>query len=364
MTGSGKDIIEHFKEAVIQIATPHATGTGFFLKSQNVIVTNEHVVRGNRRVVINGDSFEKQIVRVVYLDPRLDLAFLEPPEDHSIPSVYLGVGEPLQEGEPVIAVGHPFGLKYTATQGIISNMHHQQNEIEYIQHDAALNPGNSGGPLVDFHGHVIGVNTFIIRDGNSIGFSLPADTLAEALREYVGHAGQTAVRCHSCLNLVFEEDEEDGFCPHCGTKVVLPSNVELYEPSGVKKTIESLLEELGYEVELSRKGPNSWEVTRGSADVNVAYHEQSGLIIGDAYLAILPRQDIKPIYEFLLRQNYLTKGLTFSIKGQDIILSLLIYDRYLNNETGKILFDHLFEKADEYDNILVEEYGASWKKQR
>jgi len=359
---SGKDIIEHFKEAVVQIATPYATGTGFYLKSQDVIVTNEHVVRGNRRVVVNGSSFEKQIVRVLYLDPRLDLAFLEAPAGHEIPSVYLGVGEPLQEGEPVIAVGHPFGLKYTATQGIISNMQHRQNEIDYIQHDAALNPGNSGGPLIDFHGHVVGVNTFIIRDGNNIGFSLPVDALAGALRKYIAHAGQTAVRCPSCLNLVFEDDEEDGFCPHCGTKVALPSNVELYEPAGVKKTIEILLQDLGYNVELSRKGPNSWEINRGSADINIAYHEQSGLIIGDAYVAILPQHDIKPIYEYLLRQNYKTESLTFSIKGQDIILSLLIYDRYLNGETGKILFDHLFEKADDYDNILVEKYGASWKK--
>ena len=85
--------------------------------------------------------------------------------------------------------------------------------------------------------------------------------------------------------------------------------------------------------------------------------------MGDAFLATLPRKEIKPIYEYLLRQNFSIEGLTFSIKGQDIILSLLIYDRYLNLETGKTLFNHLFKKADDYDNILVEQYGASWKLQ-
>ena len=295
-----KEIIEQFRSTVVQIATPYATGTGFYLKSQDVIVTNEHVVRGNRRVVVDGEEFEKQIVRVLYLDPRLDLAFLAAPDSHQMPSVFMGVGEELNEGETVIAVGHPFGLKYTATQGIISNTQHKQNEIDYLQHDAALNPGNSGGPLVDMHGHVIGVNTFIIRDGNSIGFSLPVESLAGSLRDYLEHAGSTAVRCHSCLNLVFDDTAEDGYCPHCGTKVVLPSEVEEYEAAGVKKTIENLLAELGNDVELSRKGPNSWEVSRGSAEINIAYHQQSGLIIGDAYLATLPRQNIKPIYEYLL----------------------------------------------------------------
>ncbi|RLD21973.1 MAG: serine protease [Bacteroidetes bacterium] len=360
MTGT-KEIIEHFRDVVVQIATPYATGTGFFLKSQNLIITNEHVVRGNRRVIVDGEKFDKQIVRVLYTDPRLDMAFLEAPAENEMPPVYLGAGEELSEGEIVIAVGHPFGLKYTATQGIISNALHKQNEIEYIQHDAALNPGNSGGPLIDSHGHVIGINTFIIRDGNNIGFSLPDEYLAIALSEYLKHEGKTAVMCHSCSNIVLDDDDFDDYCPHCGTKVQLPSRAAEYEPAGVKRTIESLLEGLGYNVEISRKGPSSWEITKGSAKINVTYHEKTGLIMGDAYLATLPRKDIKPIYEYLLRQNFSVEGLTFSIKGHDIILSLLIYDRYLNLETGKILFNHLFGKADDYDNILVEQYGASWK---
>jgi len=67
------------------------------------------------------------------------------------------------------------------------------------------------------------------------------------------------------------------------------------------------------------------------------------------------------MHEYLLRQNHEIEGLTFSIRGQDIVLSLLIYDRYLNAETGMKLFQHLFERADYYDNVLVEVYGAIWK---
>jgi serine protease Do len=85
--------------------------------------------------------------------------------------------------------------------------------------------------------------------------------------------------------------------------------------------------------------------------------------MGDAYLCALPKTDIKPIYEFLLRENYETEGLSFSIKDQDVVLSLLIFDRYLNLSTGMKLFRHLFERADYYDNVLVEKYGARWRKE-
>ena len=167
-----KEVIDLYRNVVIQIATPYSTGTGFYLRDYNIVVTNEHVVRGNSKVVIDGDALNKRLAKVVYTDPKYDLAFLEIPDEENIPNVKLAAGKPLREGDQIIAIGHPFGLKYTATQGIVSNMVHEQNDINYIQHDAALNPGNSGGPLVDSDGDVVGVNTFIIRDGNNIGFFL------------------------------------------------------------------------------------------------------------------------------------------------------------------------------------------------
>lgn len=356
-----KDVIDLYRSVVIQIATPYSTGTGFFLREANLIVTNEHVIRGNREVVVDGEVFGKQLVRVIYADPRYDLAFLEAPANAEVPPVTLAVEQVVAEGDPIIAIGHPFGLKYTATQGIVSNTAHEINDLLYIQHDAALNPGNSGGPLVNRDGQVVGVNTFIIRDGNNIGFSLPVRYLAETIQEFHQAAGRIAVRCPSCANLVFEDAVDNGYCPFCGAKIELPSEAEDYEPTGVAKTIEDLLAQAGHHVQLSRRGPNNWEIQQGSAKINISYYEKTGLITGDAYLCLLPKRNIKPLYEYLLRQNYETEGLTFSIKGQDIILSLLIYDRYLNLDTGMKLFQHLFEKADFYDNILVERFGALWK---
>ena len=278
-----------------------------------------------------------------------------------MPKIELGSSTLVVEGDQILAIGHPFGLKYTATQGIISNTQHEIDDVQYFQHDAALNPGNSGGPLVNLKGDVIGVNTFIIKDGNNIGFSLPADYLETTIKEFLDADREVGARCSSCSNLVVISTINQSYCPYCGSKVKLPNQVEEYEAVGVAKTIEVLLGEVGHDVPLSRKGPNIWEIQQGSAKINISYYEKNGLIVGDAYLCVLPKKNIKPLYEYLLRQNHEIENLNFSVKGQDIILSLLIFDRYLNVDTGRQLFQHLFERADHYDNILVEEYGAHWK---
>lgn len=358
-----EEVIELYKEIVIQIATPYSTGTGFYVSEYDVIVTNEHVVRDNKQVAIDGKLIEKQIVDVLYVDPKFDIAFIAAPKKLKDLAVPLEKQTDLNEGNRVIAIGHPYGLKYTVTTGIISNLLHQQSGITYIQHDAAINPGNSGGPLINLEGEIIGINTFIIRDGNNIGFSLPVRYLIDTLAAFEKGQDQPGVRCNSCLNIVFEKTVDQGYCPHCGAKITMISDIDAYAPIGISKIIEEMLVKLGFEVELSRRGPKNWQINHGSAQINIAYNAKNGLNICDAYLCELPTTGINKIYNYLLRQNHELEGFSFSIKGQDIILSLLIFDQYLNQETGVKLFRQLFEKADYYDNILVENYGAVWKKQ-
>ena len=356
-------VIDVFKNVVVQIATPYSRGTGFYLQEYDLIVTNEHVVRGNRQVVVDGLAIKRQLSQVLYTDEKYDLAFLEVSQQIEVPDVRLGTEIKITVGDSIMAIGHPFGLKFAATQGIVSNTKQEQNGVLYIHHDAALNPGNSGGPLVNEEGLVVGVNSFIMQSGNSAGFALPISYLEETLKEFRLAEGQSGTRCRSCSNLVFKSIKKSNYCPFCGAKIQLPCEVEAYEPVGIPKTIEQLLEQMGYDVRLSRLGPNNWEIHQGSANISISYYEKTGLIMGDAYLCCLPKEkgQIKPLYEYLLRQNYLIENLSFSIQNQEIILSLLIHDRYLNVDTGVKLFKHLFIMADHYDNILVEEYGAYWK---
>ncbi|HHM20990.1 MAG TPA: serine protease [Bacteroidetes bacterium] len=357
-----KQFIDKYKNTIIQIATPYSTGTGFYLKKAGLIVTNEHVVGGNKEVVVEGVLIARQLATVVYTDPRYDLAFLRCEVEPVVPSLALSNGEGVAEGDRVTAIGHPFGLKFTATQGIISNTRHRENDIQYYQHDAALNPGNSGGPLVNEKGEVVGVNTFIIQHSDNLGFSLPVFYLDRAIRQFAEEGkGRIGGRCQNCLHLVFEDTVEGEFCPHCGTKIKLPHQEEEYEAAGIPLTIEQILEKTGHDIKLARRGPHLWEVLHGSAKIYITYYEPNGVIAGDAILCDLPQNNIKEVYEFLLRQNDQLEGLAFSVKGQEIVLSLIIFDRYLNLKSGMKMFRRLFQKADDYDNILVERFGCRWK---
>jgi len=358
-----KTILDLYRQVVIEIATPYSTGTGFFLKGPNLIVTNEHVVRDNREVVIHGVKVEKQLAPVLFTDIKYDLAFIQVPPGVDMPEVHLSGATGPQEGDTVIAVGHPFGLKFSATQGIISNIGHEMNDVAYLQHDAALNPGNSGGPLIDSAGEVAGINTFILRESGTIGFALPAALLGRTIQEYLQAGGGISTRCYSCENIVTKRNVNGKYCPFCGTQTELPDQAEPYEPEGIAKTIEEILRQLDFKVFLARRGPNCWEIEAGSARVEITYDENNGLITGDACLCILPRQNIRDIYAYLLRQNYLLNGLTLSVSDQDIVLSLVIDERHLNLETGIRLFGHLFERADYFDNYLVEHLGALWSKE-
>lgn len=356
-------IIEQYQRAIIQIATNSGTGTGFYLKEYDLIVTNDHVVAENAEVTIAGKAFEKALSRVWYTDRKHDLAFLEAPKNIELPDIRLGRYEELKDGDQVVAIGHPYGLNYTATQGVISKVDRIRDGLKFIQIDAAINPGNSGGPLVNIKGEVIGVNSFIIRGGDNLGFALPVNYLQEALQLYIPNRGQAGTRCFSCGFLVTNSNIDTGkYCPSCGTEVKLPEIPEKEtEAVGAAKMIEEILRELGKDVKLAREGVNNWSVKEGSARIKITYNPENFFIAGDAYLCQLPADGlkIKPLYKFLLEENYRTNGLVLSCVKQNIVLSSIIYDLDMTKETGAAIFRNLFQQADHYDDFLKKEYSCT-----
>jgi serine protease Do len=354
-----QSIIDKFQPVLIQIATPQGTGTGFYVKEQNLIVTNDHVVKGNSEAAINGKKFEKQMSPVFFNDPKFDLAFIKAPEGVEMPDVRLAHEGGVKDGDVVIAIGHPYGLNYTSTEGIVSKSKRLQRGINYIQIDAAINPGNSGGPLVNANAEIVGVNTFIIAGGDNLGFALPVEYLVEDFNDYKSHFGKYAMKCHSCSFIVTEENIDGEYCPNCGTKLELPGlkKEKEYKPSGAAMVVETILEQLGKDVKLARRGPYAWEVEEGTAKIYVTYN-QDGFIVCDSILCTLPKTNIGPMYEFLLRENYSLESMMFSVNNQDIVLSTFIYDQYLTYETGLETLKKLFANADKYDGILIDQYGA------
>lgn len=356
-----QELIEHYRNAVVQIASKTGAGTGFYLRDYDVIVTNNHVVKDNWKVTIKGRSFGKQLARVLFADEKYDLAFIVPPGGATLPQLNMGDYASLHDGDMVIAIGHPYGLNYTATQGVISRVDRVQAGIKYIQIDAAINPGNSGGPLVNSNGEVIGINTFIIKGGDNLGFALPVSDLKTALDQYIPIRGETAVRCPSCSTLVTAGNIDAGeYCPNCGTRIDFPKTETPKEAavSGIARTIEDILERLGKDKELARSGYNFWEVEEGSATIRINYNPDNYFIISDAFLCTLPQENINALYQFLLKENSKMKGMLFSLTGQNIVLSSLIYDLVLTVESGEKAFRELFSKADYYDDILIGQFGC------
>ncbi|MCX7558760.1 trypsin-like peptidase domain-containing protein [Sulfitobacter sp. F26204] len=173
---------EQFRDALPQLDAPHqGVGSGFIISADGQIVTNHHVVAGAETVKVklaDGRSFDAEVVGS---DPLTDIAVLKIIADVDLPTVSFGTSENLRVGDEVVAVGNPFGLGGTVTSGIISALSRDIRSgpfDDFIQTDAAINRGNSGGPLFDNSGRVIGVNTAIISPGGGsvgIGFAVPSD---------------------------------------------------------------------------------------------------------------------------------------------------------------------------------------------
>jgi serine protease Do len=171
-------------------------GSGFIMTEDGYVVTNNHVIdkADDIEVVLqNGDKYE---AKVVGKDPKTDLAVLKFEPDQEIQPVKFGDSdsENLRIGDWVIAIGNPFGLGYTVTAGIISAKGRSLGlgvYDDFIQTDASLNPGNSGGPLFNLKGEVVGVNTAIVARGQGIGFAIPID-LAEFVIEQLKSDGKVA----------------------------------------------------------------------------------------------------------------------------------------------------------------------------
>jgi S1-C subfamily serine protease len=179
--------------------TATATGSGFLIDTEGHIVTNNHVVEEASKVEVKlGSSDKSYEAEVVGTDPATDVALLKvdvPAED--LHPLALGDSAKVRVGDPVVAIGNPFGLDRTVTSGIVSALQRQIQApngfsiSHVIQTDAAINPGNSGGPLIDSSGAVVGINSQIQTGGSNgnvgIGFAIPIDTAREVVKQIEEH---------------------------------------------------------------------------------------------------------------------------------------------------------------------------------
>ncbi|MFH1432899.1 MAG: trypsin-like peptidase domain-containing protein [archaeon] len=175
-------VIPDVIDSVVSIVTDTGQGSGAIISSEGLVVTNYHVIRGATRASLmtyDGSSYR---VGLVGYDLRNDIAVLNISTGETFQHFDFADSDTLRTGQKVVALGNPVGLSFTATEGIISSPSRLANDgLYYIQTDVTLNPGNSGGPLINSRGEIVGIVDFKVAGYEGLGFAIPANRVEDVV---------------------------------------------------------------------------------------------------------------------------------------------------------------------------------------
>ena len=211
-----EDMFRDFGEQ--QERRTNALGSGFIIDKDGIVVTNNHVIQGAEDIFVTLNDGKEYAAEIVGADPLSDIAVLKIKSDEKFLPVKFGDSDSARVGDWVIAIGNPFGLGGTVTSGIISARNRSiglSRYEDYIQTDASINTGNSGGPLFDMNGDVIGINTAILGQSGSIGigFSIPSNSAKKVIDQLIKFGetkrGWLGVRIQIVTKEIAEEENLD-----------------------------------------------------------------------------------------------------------------------------------------------------------
>lgn len=288
--------MENTKNSIYKIVTANGTGTGFKVQGYDFIITNYHVVEGSKIVAIENHKQDKFKAQVVMVNPEVDLAFLQVDALRDIKGeIRLEPEVKVENLHKVYINGFPFGLPFTVTEGVVSSPEQPMGKRNYVQTDAAVNPGNSGGPMLNSSGILVGVTTSKFQDADNVGFGIQHTDLIKEVEEYTFTDGKYRLKCNSCDNFI---ETASKFCVHCGSKID-SSVFDEFEKSYVTEFIESTLVEQGIDPVLCAAGTEYWSFHQGAALVRI-FISGRDFLFATSPLNNLPKQNLKSLLSYLV----------------------------------------------------------------
>ncbi len=305
----GDQFGQQFKQNRIQ----RSLGSGVIVSKDGYIVTNNHVIENAEEITVTiGDDTTEYNAKLIGKDPGSDLAVIKIESDKNFSPIKLGHSNELKVGDLIFAIGNPFGIGSTVTQGIISALNKNKvgiNRYEnYIQTDASINPGNSGGALVDSRGALIGINTAIISKSggnNGIGFSIPVDMVKDVVKKLVedgkvtrGYLGVAIGDLDKELQKVYKKDygalvldvskdtPADKYGIKRGDLIYSIGGKKIKDRTDLQNVIASYKPEDKVEIKLERNGKFvDLDIVLGNREGFVKAKSESGEILGGLNLS-------------------------------------------------------------------------------
>jgi hypothetical protein len=303
---------------------------------------------------------------------RLDIALLvcaAPP-----PPLTLGVSADVRVGDRVLAIGDPLGLPASATAGIVSAVDRRDRRtgVTYLQTDAALNPGNSGGPLLDAEGRVVGVNTMVYTDGRSVGFAVPIDAVWPLLAPLAGALPAPLPRpSYACRICATTHTPSARWCLRCGEP--LGSGAWATGAHDYAAAIAGrLLELLGFDAGACRAAEGCWRLELAGApgapstEVWVDVVASGEGLAFSSRLGLLPPFDPLPVLRFLTAANDRSVGpCRLVLRDEDVIVAEVIEPTsFVAVEQLAMTLGQLLALASELRALLAGEFGVAPARQR
>tara|TARA_Y100000590_G_scaffold140620_1_gene161390 strand:- start:3345 stop:4751 length:1407 start_codon:yes stop_codon:yes gene_type:complete len=339
-----------------------ALGSGFIIDESGIVITNNHVIQGAEDVYVrvNGDKDYK--AKVLGSDPGMDLAVLQIQSDEKFKPVKFGNSDTARIGDWVIAIGNPFGLGGTVTAGIISARNRSiglSRYEDFIQTDASINQGNSGGPLFNMNGDVVGINTAILGQSGSIGigFAIPSNSAQRVINQLIEFGetkrGWLGVRIQTVSDEIAEVEKLDR--PR-GALVASVADNSPSDKAGIKAG-DIILEFDGKPINVMNELPKIVAETEVGKKVKVKVWRNKREIIKDIILGRLETSD-----DFKSQGVLTQKPKEKVIEGLKITVRLLdkqdIDERNLPKETSGVVITKIEEDSPinylQVNNIIVE----------